>query len=103
MFPTMMPTTISISATEMPTRIEIRLAMKASPIQIAAIYQIFSVFSVTKFLSRLRGRIFGGAIMNDLHYFERDESAGHHLVERRQKVIDVVLAVHDLDDERQIH
>src|ERR1022692_1459946 len=100
MFPTMTPTTISISATEMPTRIEIRLAMKASPIQIAAIYQIFSV---TKFLSRLRGRIFGGAIMNDLHFFERDESAGHHLVERRQKVIDVVLAVHDLDDERQIH
>ncbi len=43
MLPAATPTTISISATEMPTRMEIKLAMNASPIQIAAINQIFSV------------------------------------------------------------
>ena len=43
MFPTMTPTTISINATEMPRRMEIKLAINASPIQIAAIYQMFSV------------------------------------------------------------
>src|ERR1019366_9763928 len=42
MLPAATPTTISISATEMPTRIEIRLARNASPIQMAATNQIFS-------------------------------------------------------------
>src|SRR5213593_3558335 len=40
--PTTTPTTISISATEIPVRIEIKLASSASPIQTAAINQMLS-------------------------------------------------------------
>ena len=42
MFPTTTPTRISMSATEMPRRMEMRLARSASPIQIAARNQMLS-------------------------------------------------------------
>ena len=48
MLPAATPTTISISATEMPTRMEIRLATNASPIQIAAMNQMLSSAAVPK-------------------------------------------------------
>ena len=50
MLPTMTPTMISISATEMPRRIETRLATRANPIQNAAINQMFSISNSVQIL-----------------------------------------------------
>src|SRR4029077_16899332 len=47
--PAITPTRISTNATEIPVRIEIKLPVRASPIQTAAINQIFS--SIKKLLS----------------------------------------------------
>src|ERR1700690_2511629 len=110
MLPTTTPTTISMSATEMPTRMEIKLAMNASPIQMAAINQMLSVIRffllVLDFVRlRRRGRfllrrqIRVGAVINHLHLFERHETAAHHAVEDRKEGVDFLLAVHDFDDQ----
>src|ERR1035437_9597186 len=45
---------------------------------------------------------FASTIMQHLHFFQRDETAADHFVERGQERIYFFLAVHDFDDERQI-
>jgi hypothetical protein len=41
----------------------------------------------------------GAAILEDLRPFECHESAFHHVVEMRQKGIDLILGIADLDDD----
>src|SRR6266540_2050951 len=96
MLPTMTPTRISINATEMPTRMEIRLASKAKPIQIAAMNQMFSS------IGRLRSRLLA-PIIHHLHLLHREQAASHHSIERGQELLNLLLAIHDLDDQRQVH
>src|SRR5579863_4239867 len=43
-----------------------------------------------------------GAVAQHLHLLEGDETARHHLLEHRHERLDVVLAVDDLDHDRQI-
>src|SRR6266699_2070030 len=46
--------------------------------------------------------LFWLAVLKHLDLFQGDKPAAHHVVERGQKVIDVLLAVDDLDDQRQV-
>lgn len=40
--------------------------------------------------------------MDDFDFLQCDQTATHHRFERGQEGVDLVLGVHDLDDERQI-
>src|SRR5580765_8073724 len=42
------------------------------------------------------------AVLQDPHLFQGDQAAAHHAVEDRQERVDFLLAVDDLDDDRQI-
>ena len=42
------------------------------------------------------------AILQDLDFFQSDKPAWHHGIENRQKRLDIVLRVHNLDDQRQV-
>ena len=50
-----------------------------------------------------RSRVSPSAVMQHPDFFHGHESAAHHPVQRRQEGVDLFLAVHDFDDERQIH
>jgi len=45
---------------------------------------------------------FARTIMQHLHFFQSNEAAADHFVQRRQKGVDLFLAIHDFNDERQI-
>src|SRR3989442_4709029 len=97
MFPTITPTRISISATEIPSRMEIKLATSAKPIQIAAMNQMFSTIS-----AGLRGRLFA-PVIDRLDLLHRQQSAAHHFVEHRQEPLNLFFAIDNFDDQRQVH
>ncbi len=42
------------------------------------------------------------AVLQHFDFFERDETAAHHLVEHGKKRVDLFLRVHDFDDDRQV-
>ena len=42
------------------------------------------------------------SILENLHFFESYEAAGHHSIQRGQEAIDLVLAINDLDHQRQV-
>src|ERR1035438_5147663 len=101
MFPTITPSRISISATEMPSRMEIRLASNARPIQNAAMNQMFSIIGAPSNLRLFQVRV--RPIVNYPRLFQRDQAALHHLIEHRQESPDVLLAIHNLYDQGQVH
>src|SRR5882724_772481 len=42
------------------------------------------------------------AVLQHLHLLQRDQAAAHHAVEDRQELVDLLLALDDLDDDRQV-
>src|SRR3954453_10221748 len=54
--------------------------------------------------SRQPGRLTNGflAVLEHLHLLQRHEAPRHHPVEHRQEGVHLILAVDDLDDERQV-
>src|ERR1039458_7551511 len=100
MFPTITPTTISMSATEMPSRIEIKLASSASPIQNAAMNQMFSIIHRRLNLRLLQVRVC--AVINHPHFLQCNQPALQHLIQHRQKGLNLLLGIDDLDHQRKI-
>src|ERR1017187_9866148 len=101
MFPTITTTRISMSATEIPNRMEIKLASNASPIQNAAMNQIFSIISAIGYLpsaicywllaSNLRlFQVRVRPVINHPHFLQCHQPAFHHLIEYRQKRLDLL-------------
>src|SRR3989442_201661 len=97
MFPTITPTRISISATEIPSRMEIKLATSAKPIQIAAMNQMFSTIIAVR-----RGRFFA-PVIDHLDLLHRQQSAAQHLLEHRQELLNLYFAIDNFDDQRKVH
>src|SRR5438309_1695687 len=58
------------------------------------------IFSAMRILLILR---FRSPVIHHLDLFDRQQAAAHHWIEHRQELLDFFLAVHDFDDERQIH
>jgi hypothetical protein len=102
LLPRITPTRISIRATETPRQIETRLATNARPIQNAAMNQSLSQINTRSDLGRLL-HVLCRPIVNHPHFLQRYQPALHHLVEHRQEGLYLLLAIHNLDDERQIH
>src|SRR6202166_971859 len=42
------------------------------------------------------------SVLKYLNLLKRNQPATHHLIERRQEILDLILGVHNLDDDRKI-
>src|ERR1035441_1364553 len=95
MFPTITPTKISMRATEIPSRMETKLATNASPIQNAAMNQMFSIITARSNLRLLQVRV--RPVINHSNLFQRHQPPLHHLIQHRQEPLNLFLRIHDLD------